>query len=396
MVIYSVTQLNNQAKYTVETKFNDIWVRGEITSLKTYPSGHTYFSIRDETCELSAVIFNSNLENIRFGSKVVLKGKLSIYSNKGRYQFIAQSIFPEGDGKFYLEYEKLKQQLNSEGLFDTNKKLTIPKTPNKIGIITSEKGAVVWDMINFFKQQKINLNFILNHCSVQGDNASNEIISGIDKLEKLNIDLIIIARGGGSIEDLWCFNNEELIRKISDLNIPLISAVGHETDYTLCDFVADFRAPTPSYAAELIARNYQSAIMEIDDYIESIKNKMDSILKSYNEVLNSISIENSIKIFYQKIIQLLDKTTYFQNQFLQWISFTLESKILSLNFYETHFKLNHPDKILDRGFTIVKNNKNEIIQRVEKLKIKDKINISFLDGTATAEIKNIEKANEKK
>ena len=122
MVIYSVTQLNNQAKYTIETKFNDIWVRGEITSLKTYPSGHTYFSIRDENSELSAVIFNSNLDIIRFGSKVVLKGKLSIYSNKGRYQFIAQNIFPEGDGKLWLEYEKLKQQLNSEGLFDTNKK----------------------------------------------------------------------------------------------------------------------------------------------------------------------------------------------------------------------------------------------------------------------------------
>ena len=395
MVIYSVTQINNQAKYTVETKFNDIWVRGEITSLKTYPSGHSYFSIRDDKSILSAVIFNTGLNNIKSGINVLLKGKLSIYTNNGRYQFIAQNIFPEGEGKRWLEYEKLKDKLKDEGLFDTDKKYSIPKLPKNIGIISSEKGSVIWDMINFFELNNIKFNFILNHCTVQGHNASNEIILGIKNLIKLDVDLIILARGGGTVEDLWCFNDEILIRKISNLNIPLISAVGHETDYTLCDFVADYRAPTPSYAAELIVRNYQNTLIEIDESYEIIKKKNENILNCFNEKLNSISIENSIKLFYQNIIQSIDKNSYYHNQFIRWISYSIESKLLNINFYETNFKINHPDKILKRGFTIVKNQNKDIIKYVKNLNVKDKINIFFQDGSVIAQINKVKKKYEK-
>ncbi len=394
MIIYSVTQLNNQARYTIETKFKEIWVRGEITSLNTYPSGHTYFSIRDNSSELSAVLFNSDLKNIICGSKVIIKGKLSIYSNKGRYQFIAQEYITEGEGELWLKYKELKAKLNKEGLFDNNKKLFIPKIPKDIGILTSEKGAVVWDMINFFKKQNIKLNFILNHCSVQGESACNEIISGIENLERLDVDIIIIARGGGSMEDLWCFNDERLIRKISNLSIPLISAIGHETDYTLCDLVSDFRAPTPSYAAELIARNYHTALMEIDDFIGNIKYNTELTLKFYYEKLNSISIENTIRIFHQEIKQLVDKNLYYYNQMLQWITYIVDSKKLSLNFYNSNFKLNHPDKILERGYAVVKNINKRTISYAEKLKIKDEVYIKFIDGIVRAKIKQIQRVNE--
>jgi len=396
MVIYSVSQLNNQAKLAIETKFDNIWVRGEITSVKTYPSGHTYFTIRDNNSEISVVIFKSNFQNLNSGNKVILSGKLSIYTGKGRYQFIAKSVYPEGDGQLWIKYEQLKKYLEQEGLFDSEHKIPIPIFPKKVGIITSEKGAVIWDIINFFKNQNINLNFILNHASVQGNNASNEIINGIENLQNMNVDLIIIARGGGSIDDLWCFNDETLVRKIYSTKIPIISAIGHETDFTLCDFVADYRAPTPSYAAELISRNYQATLQDIDGYLDRISSVIQQQIYKYRKTLFDYSFDSSFEIFKNKLKQKNQKFYLFHQSLINKMKYKLERNILKINYYESQFKLSHPDKLLNRGFTFVKDHSGNIVKRVKKVSLKENINITFQDGIANATIVKIELNDEEK
>lgn len=395
MVIYSVSQINNQAKLVIETKFDNIWVRGEITSLNTYPSGHTYFTIRDNNSELSVVNFNSSNQNLNTGNKIILSGKLSIYTGKGRYQFIANNIYPDGDGQLWLKYEELKNKLTNEGIFDSIHKLPIPNYPNKVGIISSEKGAVIWDMINFFKTQAINLNFILNHVSVQGHNAPQEIINGINNFKKLNVDIIIIARGGGSIDDLWCFNDESLVLKIFETKIPIISAIGHETDFTLCDFVSDYRAPTPSYAAELISRNYHSLLQDLDGCIDSIDTAMQMKIFEYRKILQTYSMESSIQFIKNKF-RRIDQNNYLLHlSIINKMKFRLEKKYLKVKYYENQFKLCHPNKIFNKGFVIAKNSNNQIIKKVKTLSLNENINITFQDGSAKAIIKKIEQNDEK-
>ena len=395
MVVYSVTQVNNQVKQAIESKLSNIHVKGEVTSCSTYPSGHTYFTLSDNKSELSAVIFHSKNNNIETGDNVVIKGSLNLYTAKGRYQLVVQEIIIDGEGELLRRYERLKNKLQIEGLFDSSNKLNIPKLPQKIGLITSEKGAVIWDMLSFFKVQKVNLCFIINHCNVQGKTASGEIIEAINNLTKLNVDLIIIARGGGSVEDLSCFNEEILIRTISGLKIPVISAIGHETDFTLCDFVSDYRAPTPSYAAEYICRNYQNVLLEIDTIYKKLIDTTINKINILNQSLKNISIENSLILYFQNIINLKNNNKLYKSKLLNWIQSELKNVFLSLSYFETNFKVNHPKNSLKKGFAMVEDVKNKnIITGIESLKINQNILINFHDGFVISQIKEIKK-NEK-
>ena len=396
MVIYSVSQLNNQAKLAIETKFNKIWVKGEITSVKTYPSGHTYFTIRDSKCELSIVLFNSSVDCLKKGNLVLLSGKLSLYTGKGRYQFIAQNVYPDGDGQLWLKYEELKKGLETEGIFKPEVKKEIPKMPKKIGIITSIKGSVIWDILNFFKLQNLKSNIIICDSLVQGDYAPNELINEIDKLINQKVELIIIARGGGSIDDLWCFNNESLIRKIFNLKIPIISAIGHETDYTLCDFVSDYRAPTPSYAAELIYRNYQSINLDLDYYSENILFNVKNLISKMKEILHLYSFDTSFEKFKNKLLKLNQEVVSCQYDLINKINLLLQNKLIKINFYETQFELNHPKNIMKKGYGIVKSKSGKILNKISKININDNVNILLEDGIANAKINEIKFYDKKK
>jgi exodeoxyribonuclease VII large subunit len=258
--ILTVSELTREIKDILEDKFPDVWVEGEISNLRIPPSGHTYFTLKDESSQIRAVLFKMQARTLRFapedGLHIVCRGRVSLYEKRGDYQLILESIEPKGIGALQLALLQLKEKLEKEGLFDPAHKKPIPMVPQKIGIVTSPTGAVIRDMLHVLKRRFENLHILLYPVRVQGEGASNEIAEAVSYFNQwTDVDVIILGRGGGSLEDLWAFNEEAVARAIYHSKIPIISAIGHETDYTISDFVADLRAPTPSAAAELAVRD---------------------------------------------------------------------------------------------------------------------------------------------
>ena len=255
--VVTVSELTANVRLLLESKYKETWVEGEISNARVWKTGHLYFTLKDANAQLKAVMFRSTLRHQRFrpddGQHVIARGQLSVYEPKGEYQIVCQHLEPHGLGALQLAFNQLKQRLNEEGLFDTTRKRSLPPLPRKIGIVTSLDGAVVRDIIKVLRRRHPNIHLVISPTRVQGDSAASEIVLGIQHLFKISgIDVIIVARGGGSIEDLWAFNEEQVARVIAAAPVPVISAVGHETDYTISDFVADLRAATPSAAAELV------------------------------------------------------------------------------------------------------------------------------------------------
>lgn len=255
--VMTVSELTADVHLVLESKYKEIWVEGEISNARVWKTGHLYFTLKDANAQLKAVMFRSTLRHQRFqpedGQHVVARGQLSVYEPKGEYQIVCQYLEPHGLGALQLAFNQLKQRLNKEGLFDATRKRTLPPLPRKIGIVTSLDGAAVRDIVKVLRRRHPNIHLVISPARVQGDSAASEIVLGLQHLSQIpGIDVIIAARGGGSIEDLWAFNEERVARAIAAAPVPVISAVGHETDYTISDFVADLRAATPSAAAELV------------------------------------------------------------------------------------------------------------------------------------------------
>jgi exodeoxyribonuclease VII large subunit len=258
--ILTVTELNQEIKDLLEERFSEVWVEGEISNLRIPPSGHLYFTLKDDASQIRAVLFRMQARSLRFlpedGLKVVCRGRVSLYEKRGDYQLILETMEPKGIGALQLAFIQLKERLEKEGLFRSERKKPLPMVPQRIGIITSPTGAVIRDMLHVLERRFENLHILLYPARVQGEGAWREIASGIEYFNHMkNVDVLIMGRGGGSLEDLWPFNEEGLARAIYRSKIPIISAVGHETDYTISDFVADLRAPTPSAAAELVVKD---------------------------------------------------------------------------------------------------------------------------------------------
>ena len=258
--IWTVGELNRSARQVLEERFSRLWVEGEVSNFKSYPSGHAYFSLKDEDGQLSAAMFRFKSRNLQFkvkdGLAVVARGSLTIYDKRGQYQFIVEELEPKGKGSLQLAFEQLKEKLQKEGLFDADRKMPLPVLPRTVGVVTSSRGAAVRDILHILKRRFANLHVIINPVKVQGEGAAAEIAAAIAEFNTMQgIDVLIVGRGGGSIEDLWAFNEEPVARAIAASAIPVVSAVGHETDFTIADFTADLRAPTPSAAAELVVRN---------------------------------------------------------------------------------------------------------------------------------------------
>jgi exodeoxyribonuclease VII large subunit len=295
--ILTVSELTQEIKDILEDKFPDVWVEGEISNLRIPPSGHTYFTLKDESSQIRAVLFKMQARSLRFapedGLHIVCRGRVSLYEKRGDYQLILESIEPKGIGALQLALLQLKEKLEKEGLFDPAHKKPIPMVPQKIGIVTSPTGAVIRDMLHVLKRRFENLHILLYPVRVQGEGASNEIAEAVSYFNRwTDVDVMILGRGGGSLEDLWAFNEEAVARAIYHSKIPIISAIGHETDYTISDFVADLRAPTPSAAAELAVRDKR----EIKNILRYLRGRLeDEVVQMYQEHRTHLS--HLVRIF---------------------------------------------------------------------------------------------------
>ena len=370
-------------------------VKGEISNFKVHSSGNVYLSLKDEKSKLNCIIFKSNYDkslNLDNGVKIIASGYISVYERDGAYQLYINEVEIEGIGNLYIEFNKLKEKLKKEGLFDTKYKKEIPKMPRSIGVITSPTGAVIRDIINVTKRRFPKVDIKLYPVNVQGDKSASDICEGIEFFNRMeNVDTIIVGRGGGSLEELWSFNEEIVAREIFKSKIPIISAVGHETDFTICDFVSDMRAPTPSAAAEIATPD----LSEIYYKLNTIRNRMNRSLNNQvildNEKLNNTfdKINNYMKnyIVRDKVIQL--------DQIYDKIKLRLEQKLeTSKEKLSKKAALLHnlsPLATISRGYSIVEKN-GQVINSIEEVNITDDINITLKDGSLEC---NVNKINSK-
>lgn len=396
--VITVSQINSYIKAILETDNNlsSVFVVGEISNLKRYNSGgHLYFSLKDDKSVLKAVMFAGNAQRLPFepmdGMRVIVGGRVSCYEISGQYQLYADTIQPDGLGSVYLAFEQLKSKLMNEGLFNQEAKKPIPEYPSKIGVITSESGAVIHDIQTVAERRFPICEIVLYPVEVQGKNASSKIIDGIKYFNNTEkVDTIILGRGGGSAEDLWAFNDEDLAREIFTSDIPIISAVGHETDFTICDFVADMRAATPSVAAEAALPDQRIILDSLNDYSLRMKNSINSKIKY---ALDDVSgIESDLKKSTPAI--RIDNYNKILNNLIDRLSKSF--KISVEKFQKEHelllTRLNSADVkgILNKGFSLIFS-ENRKIKKVEDLKENSKIIVAMSDGIIECEIKNINK-----
>ncbi len=388
-ITFTPSELNNYIykKISQDKYLSSFHLIGEVSNHSSPPSGHHYFSIKDDEAVIRCVLFSRGLgkENLIDGNQIVAEGKMSVYQPRGEIQFIAEVIHSQGEGSLQQKFEELKSSLEAQGLFNQSRKREIPKMPRKIGIVTSKTGSVIQDMINVIQRRYPNLKLIIADTRVQGGEAADSIIYSISSLNKLDIDVIILARGGGSIEDLWPFNEEKVAREIYKSKIPIISAIGHETDFTISDLVSDLRAPTPSAAAEIISPDidYLSELVSIrikelelsfNSVVENLKNRF---YLSIDRIIN-YKIENSINNY--KINSLTSELINKFDSRVKEIKFKLENFEISLK----HLDIN---KIISKGFflTQLKSDKS-IIKDFKNIKKGDQVLISNFNETLEAEI----------
>ena len=438
--IISVGELNKSAKYLLENNFNNVSVVGEISNLSRPSSGHIYFTLKDEEGAIRCAMFKNQNMKLNFspenGDQCVLKGQVSIYAPRGDYQLIVKTIEPAGAGNLMQQFEKLKNKLENEGLFSLDNKVDIPQSPNHIGIVTSSSTAAFQDIISTVKRRAPNSKISLSDAVVQGDNAHVSIINALNRIILHNeknpntkIDVVILARGGGSIEDLWCFNNEDLAREIFSYPIPTISGVGHEIDFTICDFVCDIRVPTPTASAELVTEFNFKLLDKLDEFkskinknirtfIEDLKRNLDfnrsrlkdplSLLREKNQYLDNLdlriqkqqkSIINDKKNQIEKINSQISfnnpirKLDLIKNKLIQ-INEKLhrninEKIILNKNLVDKLLKnieILSPLSILDRGYAIVTNSKGEAIKSYTDVSRGEVLKTRLNKGTLDVEV----------
>ena len=384
--IISVTELNTSAKKLLEKDFSSVWVTGEMSNFRSYDSGHWYFKIKDENSEIQCVMFkfrNSSINRRPMdGDNLILKGSVSMYVARGSYQFQVDQIEYAGEGVLLKNFEDLKKRLTKEGIFDAEHKKIIPKIVKNVAVITSSNGAVIQDIKNVLSRRAPLINVFLIPSLVQGEKSEISLIDSFDKILKLhkkeNIDAIIIARGGGSLEDLWSFNSEKLARRIFEFEIPVISAVGHETDFTICDFVSDLRAPTPSSAAEIISEFYVSIIDSITFYKSQLKKEIGSKLLMLSNSLDMtskslINPQTKLKEDLLKTDELTNKLKYLLDSFINEKKYLIERNVLTIkklspkNYINT---ANNQVAALDKNLKVLTKNmvniKNETFKGIVK------------------------------
>jgi len=440
--IISVGELNRSAKYLLEDAFTNIAVIGEISNMSRPSSGHIYFTLKDEDGAIGCAMWRSQASKLNFnpedGDKCILKGQVSLYPATGRYQLMVKSIEQAGAGNLMHQFEKLKKKLESEGLFDQSKKLSIPQAPKHIGVITSSSTAAFQDIVSTIQRRAPFAQVSISPAVVQGDTAPNTIINSLNRIIKFNdhnqdnpIDLVLICRGGGSIEDLWCFNNENLAREIASFPIPTISGVGHEIDFTICDFVSDMRAPTPTASAEIatefnfqakdkiinlytdLGRTITNSILNKIQKIESLKKNIRSplmILREQNQKIDSyeLQLKQNIKMLLAEnkqtlsllrsrlkerspnkyIQQLNTKIDNIKNLIKKEIKSSINRNSVFIQEYEKNLEILNPLSILERGYSIIQNKSGKSIKSNQDVKVGETLTARLNKGFIDIEVKN--------
>lgn len=390
---FSVSQVNNYIKRIIsyDPILSNITVEGEISNFKRHSSGHAYFSIKDDDSKLNCVMFRINLEKITFpivdGMHVSIKGNVNVYERDGKYQLYAEKINLLGEGELKEKFEKLKKKLGDEGLFNPENKKPMPSFPKKIAVITSPTGAAVRDVLSVSRRRNDAVEILVVPVRVQGEFSKNEISQAISIVNEMeDVDLIIITRGGGSIEELWAFNEEIVARAIWNSKIPVISGVGHETDFTICDFVSDFRAPTPSAAAEISIPQKMQLINELMFHMSSIKHSVNKKIDlKYSE------IENYSPVIYNKILiskadNLSRELDLEFNRAKEFMENKIDKYQLELDYIFNNLNNLNPLNILQKGYTLVEDSKGNVLSSAKGLKQDDEIDIIFSDSIVKARV----------
>lgn len=410
----TISDLNRyiKAKFDVDGNLNEVHLKGEISNFKHHTRGHFYFTLKDENSRIAAVMFNFNASKVNFepedGMKVFVTGRIGVYEATGSYQIYVTDMSVDGIGNLYLEYEKLKKKLAALGLFDHSHKRAIPKFPQTIGIITAPTGAAIRDIISTIKRRYPIAKTILFPALVQGSGAKESVVNQLKKAQEYDLDVIICGRGGGSIEDLWCFNEEAVAMAIYNSKIPVISAVGHEIDFTIADFVADLRAPTPTGAAEMAVPN----ITDLNNYLNQLKIRITKaveniIIVKENQVKtleNKQILRNPLSIYEikeQKLDNLLDRLNLYINnkikedtlkykKIIDNVLFKEPSKILNQKEYKFNILLKtitvlNPMRLLESGYSIVKQ-EDTVITSIDSINISDLLTVTLKDGVIATKV----------
>jgi exodeoxyribonuclease VII large subunit len=385
--VYTVSDINRQARMLIEAKFSGVWVEGEISNLKHHTSGHIYLSLKDSASQISAAFFSRSNQGLKFqlkdGLKVVAFGRLSLYEARGQYQFYIERVEPKGLGALQLAFLQLRDRLQKEGLFDIDRKRSIPKFPGTVGIITSPTGAAIRDMLNVMKRRSQGTRILLNPVRVQGEGSAEEIAQAIDEMNQLpagEVDVLIVGRGGGSLEDLWAFNEEVVARAVHRSKIPVISAVGHEIDWTICDWVADLRAPTPSAAAELVVQNSEEIFERIEDSRIRIHNAARNFLAFRKKTVATLLASYA---FEQPRVLLDQFSQRFDELFRQLNSSarnTVVMKQKGLQSAAGQLRTLNPLAILERGYSLTFLKDGELLKQVNQVRTGDKLATRVTDG----------------
>ena len=391
--VWSVSDLNREVKACLEANFGAIWVRGEVSNLRVQPSGHSYFTLKDDGSQIRAVLFRGDairMETLpKEGEQFAVYGDLSVYEPRGEYQIRVRHLLAIGEGRLNREFERLKKKLNEEGLFDPDRKQPIPELPRRVAIVTSPTGAAFQDFISILRRRDWRGEVLLFGAKVQGTAAPAEILSALRSAENFpKVDLIVIGRGGGSAEDLWAFNDETLVRAVSTCSIPVISAVGHQIDFVLTDFTADFRAETPSAAAERISSDFlrQRELLAIlgkslqdttSDRLDGLRAKLDLS----DARIKSVSPKSRIESAYQRLDDLQDRLGYVTNESLARLAMKLES-------FGQRLDGSSLKKTLKRGFTFLRDQEGKSISSKSDLIQDQSVTATFADGDASLRVES--------
>ena len=392
---YTVSKVNQYIKnmFLSDYALNRIYVKGEVSNLKYHTSGHIYFTLKDEKSQMACVMFAGQRSGLKFrmteGQSVIVFGNVSVYERDGKYQLYANEIVQDGLGSFYELFEQLKKNLEKEGLFSLEHKKPIPFYAKKVGIVTASTGAAIQDIVNIATRRNPYVELILYPAKVQGEGAAETIVKGIQTLDAMKLDVLIVGRGGGSIEDLWAFNEESVARAIFQCNTPIISAVGHETDTTIADFVSDLRAPTPSAAAELAVCNILDVMATLDDYEVRFTHMMERKIQEKHYVLEHLRLRLAHQSPAFQIQQNRQYASDLEDKLNGLMKQVLERKKHQLALYIEKMKGLSPLETLSKGYSFVTDEEGKAVKTVQTVNKGDAVSIAVKDGEIHAVVESV-------
>ncbi len=394
--VYTIREITRAIRSLIESNFSTVWVEGEISGFKHHHSGHMYFSLKDEGAVLKATFFSRFNRQVKFdlkdGLQVLCFGKISVYEPHGEYQINVERIEPKGLGALQLAFLQLKERLAKEGLFDAKRKRPIPRFPKTVGVVTSPTGAAIRDILHVVERRFRGTNVLLNPVRVQGPGAAEEIAQAIDEMNGFDhIDVLIVGRGGGSLEDLWAFNEEVVARAVFRSRIPVISAVGHEIDWTICDWAADLRAPTPSAAAELVVQNREDLEIRLEGFSTRLRNSMRGLWDEKKEFFRGLQESYAFRQPLNLINQYSQRLDELLRQFQNYLKNLAREKNQAFHHWVGKLEALSPLAILSRGYSITFNGKGELVKEAGRVRPGEVLRTRLHQGLVYSKVEQVKK-----